>query len=144
MGQPGGEGELRWLMVLRVVTVTTLLVSAFGIELLLHPGQTLRPLFTLSAAAYGMVLLYAALAGVLRGSALLYLQLVGDALLVTGFVAITGGAGSPMSFLYLLPVAVAATLLYRDGGLALAAVCWSLYCWLAVAGGTLAAVLGVE
>jgi two-component system sensor histidine kinase PilS (NtrC family) len=131
-------------MVLRVVTVTTLLVSAFGIELLLHPGQTLRPLFTLTAAAYGMVLLYAVLTRLLRGEVLLYVQLTGDALLVTGFVAITGGAGSPMSFLYLLPVTVAATVLYRDGGLVLAAVCWFLYGWLAVAGGALAAGLGVD
>jgi two-component system sensor histidine kinase PilS (NtrC family) len=131
-------------MVLRVVTVTTLLVSAFGIELLLHPGQTLRPLFTLTAGAYGMVLLYAALARVVRGGALLYVQLVGDAVLVTGFVAITGGAGSPMSFLYLLPVSVAAMLLYRDGGLVLAAACWTLYCWLVLAGSGLASALGVE
>ena len=144
MGRVEAGGELRWLMVLRVVTVTTLLVSAFGIELLLHPGQTLRPLFTLTAAAYGMVLLYAVLARLLSGDVLLYLQLAGDALLVTGFVAITGGAGSPMSFLYLLPVAVAATVLYRDGGLALAAFCWVLYGWLAVTGGALAAALGVE
>ena len=143
MGRAEAGGELRWLMVLRVVTVTTLLVSAFGIELLIHPGQTLRPLFTLTAAAYGMVLLYAVLARLLNGVVLLYLQLTGDALLVTGFVAITGGAGSPMSFLYLLPVAVAATLLYRDGGLVLAAVCWVLYGWLAVGGGALAAALGV-
>jgi len=49
-----------------------------------------------------------------------------------------------MSFLSLLPVAVAATLLYRDGGLALATVCWSLYWWLAVAGGAMASALGVE
>src|SRR5262245_52005731 len=144
MAQAEAGGELRWLMVLRVVTVTTLLVSAFGIELLLHPGQTLRPLFTLTATAYGMVLLYAVLSRLLQGRVLLYLQLTGDALLVTGFVAMTGGAGSPMSFLYLLPVTVAATVLYRDGGLVLAAVCWFLYGWLAVAGGALASGLGVD
>ena len=43
-------------MALRVVIVTTLLICAFAIELLLHPSDTLRPLFMLAAAAYGMVL----------------------------------------------------------------------------------------
>jgi two-component system sensor histidine kinase PilS (NtrC family) len=139
------EVQLRWLMVLRAVTVTTLLVSAFGIELLLRPGETLRPLFTLTAAAYGMILLYAALGGlVARKTVLLYLQLVGDAVLVTGFVAITGAGESPMSFLYLLPIAVAATVLYRDGGLVLAGTSWSLYAALAVAGAWFARVLGAE
>jgi two-component system sensor histidine kinase PilS (NtrC family) len=144
VGRADTGGELRWLMVLRVVTVTTLLVSAFGIELLVRPGQTLRPLFSLTAAAYGMVLLYAALSRLLRGSVLLYVQLVGDAALVTGFVAITGGGESPMSFLYLLPVSVAASVLYRDGGLVLAGACWTLYAWLVLAGSGLAALLGVE
>ena len=55
------ERQLRWLMILRVVTVTTLLISAFAIELTLKPGETLRPLFLLAAAIYGMVLFYAVL-----------------------------------------------------------------------------------
>jgi len=53
------ERQLRWLMILRLVTVTTLLISAFAIELALKPGQTVRPLFFLTAGAYGLVLLYA-------------------------------------------------------------------------------------
>ncbi|NIN70337.1 MAG: hypothetical protein GTO28_14280, partial [Gammaproteobacteria bacterium] len=53
------ERQLRWLMTLRVVIVTTLLVCVFSIELLLRPELSLSPLFTLAAIAYGMVLLYA-------------------------------------------------------------------------------------
>jgi len=122
------ERQLRWLMILRVVTITTLLISAFAIELLLMPGEGLRPLFLLAAAAYGTVLVYAAL-GRWLGSrpGLIYVQLIGDALVVTGFVGITGGLDSAMSFLYLLPICVASMLLYRRGGLAIAAVCWTLY-----------------
>lgn len=120
--------QLRWLMVLRVVTVTTLLISAFAIELLLMPGESLRPLFLLAASAYGMVIVYAGL-GRWLGSrvGLVYVQLIGDALVVTGFVGITGGIDSAMSFLYLLPICVASMLLYRRGGVAIAAVCWTLY-----------------
>jgi two-component system sensor histidine kinase PilS (NtrC family) len=122
------ERQLRWLMILRVVTVTTLLISAFAIELILKPGQTLRPLFLLAAVIYGMVLCYAFLDRWLRGTAgFIYLQLVGDASVVTAFVRITGGLDSPMSFLYLLPIAVASLLLFRRGGLVLAGICFALY-----------------
>jgi two-component system sensor histidine kinase PilS (NtrC family) len=121
------DRQLRWLMILRVVTVTTLLISAFAIELTLKPDQTLRPLFLLAAVIYGMVLLYACLDRWIKGTPFIYVQLVGDALVVTAFVRITGGIDSPMSFLYLLPIAVAALLLVRRGGLILAGVCFALY-----------------
>jgi two-component system sensor histidine kinase PilS (NtrC family) len=127
------ERQLRWLMILRLVTVTTLLISAFAIELALKPGQTVRPLFVVTAGAYGLVLLYAALDRWLKGTpSFIYLQLVGDALVVTAFVRITGGLESPMSFLYLLPIAVASMLLYRRGGLVLACACFALYAGLVV------------
>jgi len=130
------ERQQRRLMVLRVVIVTTLLVSAFGVDLLLRPGETLRPLFFLTAAAYGTVLLWAVLDRWLSASVLfLHAQLVGDAFLVTAFVGITGGLGSPMSFLYLLPICVASLLLYRRGGLVTAGICWCLYASLVLAGG---------
>jgi two-component system, NtrC family, sensor histidine kinase PilS len=129
------ERQLRWLMILRVVTVTTLLISAFAVELTLKPGQTLRPLFLLAAVIYGMVLLYAVLDRWLMGTpAFIYMQLVGDALVVTAFVRITGGIDSPMSFLYLLPIAVASLLLVRRGGVALASVCFALYAVLVLHG----------
>lgn len=129
------ERQLRWLMILRVVTVTTLLISAFAIELTLKPGQTLRPLFLLAAAIYGMVLFYAFLDRWLKGTpTFVYLQLVGDALVVTAFVRITGGLDSPMSFLYMLPIAVAALLLVRRGGLILSGVCFALYAVLVLHG----------
>ena len=127
------ERQLRWLMILRLVTVTTLLISAFAIELALKPGQTVRPLFLLTAGAYGMVLLYAALDRWLRGTPVfIYVQLVGDAAVVTAFVRITGGLESPMSFLYLLPIAVASMLLYRRGGLVLACASFAMYAGLIV------------
>ena len=122
------EKQLRRLMILRVVTVTTLLIAAFAIELLLKPGQTVRPLFVLTAGAYGMVLAYAILDRWMKGTVpFIYLQIVGDALVVTAFVRITGGIDSPMSFLYLLPIVVASMLLLRQGGLTIAGICFALY-----------------
>jgi two-component system sensor histidine kinase PilS (NtrC family) len=122
-------------MILRVVTVTTLLVCAFAIELLLRPGEAIRPLFFLAAVAYGMVLLYAGLDRWLKGTwTFLYVQLIGDALVVSGFVGMTGSLDSPMSFLYLLPIVVASMLLYRRGALILAGICWTLYATLVMFG----------
>jgi two-component system sensor histidine kinase PilS (NtrC family) len=115
-------------MALRVVIVTTLLICAFAIELILRPSDTLRPLFLLAAAAYGTVLLYAVLDRWLKGTpGFVLLQLVGDAMVITCFVQITGGLGSPMSFLYLMPISVGSMMLYRRGGLAMAGICWALY-----------------
>jgi len=139
MNRPENEQQLRWLMILRIVTITTLLLSAFAIELGLNPGQTVRPLFLLAAGAYGTVLVYAALdRWMRRPQAFVYVQLVGDAIVITAFVRITGGIDSPMSFLYLLPVGVAAILLYRTGGLALSAVCFALYAGLVLRAGAAA------
>ena len=107
MGYGEFDRQLRWLMTVRVAVVTTLLVSAFSIELLFNPAQSLRPVFLLAAVSYGMVLLYAVLDRWLRGRRrFILLQLVGDVLVVTMFVHITGGLDSPMSFLYLLPISV--------------------------------------
>jgi two-component system sensor histidine kinase PilS (NtrC family) len=131
------EHQSRWMMAMRIVTVTTLLICAFGVELLLRPVETLRPLFTLTTVAYGMVLLYAVLDRWLkRTKTFLAIQLIGDALLITFFIGITGGVDSPMSFLYLLPISVASMLLYRRGGLALAVICWIFYAALITAGPT--------
>jgi two-component system sensor histidine kinase PilS (NtrC family) len=122
------ERQIRLLMVLRVATVTTLLVSALAIELVLNPGQTLRPLFLLAAAAYGAALLYAALDRRLRGRlAFVYVQVLGDALLVAALVGITGGASSAMTFLFLIPICVAALLDLRRGALTTATFCSGLY-----------------
>jgi two-component system sensor histidine kinase PilS (NtrC family) len=81
------------------------------------------------------VLLYASLDRWLKGTpGFIYLQLFGDALVVTAFVRITGGLDSPMSFLYLLPIAVASLLLVRRGGLILAGICFALYAVLVLNG----------
>ncbi len=122
------ERQLRWLMTVRVVIVTTLLVSAFSIELLFNPAQSLRPVFLLAAVAYGMALLYAVLDRWLKGTrGFMFLQLVGDVLVVSMFVHITGGLDSPMSFLYLLPISAASLVLYRSGALIMAGVSFAFY-----------------
>lgn len=115
-------------MTVRVVVVTTLLISAFAVEWLFNPAQSLRPLFLLAAASYGAVLAWAIVDPWLKGTRLFtYLQLLGDVAVITLFVQITGGSQSPMSFLYLLPISVASMLLYRQGALTIAGICFAAY-----------------
>jgi len=128
MLQGAFERQLRWMMTVRVAIVTTLLVSAFSIELIFNPAQSLRPVFLLAAVSYGMVLFYAVLNRWLDGRpSFLILQLVGDATVITLFVQITGGINSPMSFLYLLPISVASLVLMRNGALLVSGVCFLAY-----------------
>jgi two-component system sensor histidine kinase PilS (NtrC family) len=125
------QNQLRRLNTARVVAVTTLLLSVILIELAFDPNRSLHPLYTLTVAAYVTILAYALLdRHVGRRSWFAYLQLSGDVALVTGFVwavgspglgGTSGAAESPMTFLYVLPVVAASALLYRRGGMAIAA-----------------------
>ena len=120
--------QLKWLMTFRVVVTTTLLVCAFVIELLFRPLLPLWPFYVLAIGAYLLTLAYA---GALRAfpgpRAQAYVQLAGDAAIVTGFVYFTGGVQSPFSFLYLPGIVAACILLLRRGGFAIAACSWAMY-----------------
>jgi two-component system sensor histidine kinase PilS (NtrC family) len=130
MAAPSSEPgrQLQWLMTFRVVITTTLLVCTFVIELLYRPLLPLLPFYTLAVSAYMLTLVYAAALRTrraLRWQA--YLQLAGDAAIVTGFVYLTGGAQSPFSFLYLPGIVAGCILLLRRGGFAVALTSWFLY-----------------
>ena len=109
-------------MVTRVVVTTTLLVSAIVIELIFAPGVSLMPLYALCAGTFFLVLAYASLHRLLgRSPWFAAMQIVGDLVIVTGFVHVTGGVASPMTFLYFLPIIAASVLTLRPGALATAA-----------------------
>ncbi|MCU0231625.1 MAG: hypothetical protein MUC67_09650, partial [Acidobacteria bacterium] len=113
--------HLQRLNAARAVAVATLLVATFAVELVFLPGRPLRQLYALAAAAFGSILLYALLDrrhGESR--ALAILEVAGDMALVTLFVLATGGGLSPLTFLFAIPVVLAAALLGTGGGLAAA------------------------
>lgn len=127
------EKSVRWLMVTRVAVTATLLISAFGIELILAPAETLVPLYVLCGGTFVLVLTYAALHRFLWGTkAFIAIQVGGDLAVVTGFVYTTGGMASPMSFLYFVPIITASVLLLRRGATATAAAASILYAGLAL------------
>ena len=53
------ETRLIWLMVLRVIVVTTLLGSAVTVEVIAQPEGQVQPLYILIALTYLLTLLYA-------------------------------------------------------------------------------------
>ncbi len=113
--------HLQRLNAARAIAVATLLVATFVIELVFLPGRPVRLLYFLAAAAFGSILLYALLDrrfGETR--ALAILEVAGDVTLVSLFVLATGGALSPLTFLFAVPIVLAAALLGRGGGLATA------------------------
>ena len=52
------ERHLRWLMVLRLVTVSTLLLSVFVVDLFLSPARSPVPIYVVALFTYVMCLGY--------------------------------------------------------------------------------------
>ncbi len=106
---------LRGLLVTRVVVVSTLLLSALLIQLTFSLWLPLAPIYYLAAAAYATSLLAMATIRVLDPGANAVLQLLGDLVVVTGLVWVSGGPDSSFTFLY-LAVVLSGTLLFGRGG----------------------------
>ena len=120
--------QLRWLMSMRVVITTTLVVCSFVIELLYRPRLPLRPFYLLAICTYALTIAYAVFMRSPRAvRAQIYIQLVGDVAILTGFVYLTGGAESPFTFLYLPSIIVGCILLLRRGGFLVAGCSWVMY-----------------
>lgn len=96
------------------------------------PAETGSPygfLYVIAALTFAATLVYLALLRLLPGHYQLqaYIQFFGDLLLITALVYQLGGISSPFSMLYLIVIAVAATLLRRRAGLAVATAAYVLY-----------------
>ena len=101
----------------RVVVLTSLLASAFIIQLSSPDSEPNLPFFYLILAAYGFSALLFGL--YLWGRGLVvqaYLQVVFDLLLITAFVYISGGISSSMYFLYLFPIIAASLVISGRAG----------------------------
>ncbi len=116
-GAEAGAGSLLWLIGIRLVVITTLLVGALIIQVTTRMILPLTGLYLLVLVSYALSLGYVVVyARGLRYSAQVVVQLLGDMAVVTGFVYVTGGLYSPFSFLYLTVIVLAAVYL-RGGGL---------------------------
>lgn len=111
---------LRGFILLRIVVVSTLLVSALLIQLTFGIGLPLKPVYYVAASAYALSIGAALTLHRMRPEAHLALQVLGDLGVITGIVYISRGPDSAFTFLYLAVVAAGASLLGRRGGLIVA------------------------
>jgi len=119
--------RLRYLLLSRVAIVTLLLGIAIfmkvkGEEYL--PEISLRSLSWLIITSYILSLLYFLLPRLVRSiQTNLYIQAIGDVLLVTGLVYATGGIISIYPVFYTLVIIYSVLFLGRRGGLITASAC---------------------
>jgi two-component system sensor histidine kinase PilS (NtrC family) len=120
--------DVRMLIAVRVVVVTTLLLAALIIQYTIREVLPIDYLYVAAGATYALTLLYIGLAFSVPSRTLnLAIQTGGDLLVETLLVYFTGGLDSPFSFLYLVSVITASMLLYRRGGLLAASAASILY-----------------
>ena len=120
--------KLAWLIGIRTAIGTVLL----GTGILIHvdaPGVLpLSPFFLLISLIYALTLAYAlTLPLVDRHQWLVDVQLAGDALVTSGFIAVTGGINSLFSLLYVLPIIAASMLQRRSSAMMVATLCSLMY-----------------
>lgn len=101
----------------RLVVLTSLLVSAFIIQLSSPESLPNLPFYYLILGAYGFSALFFGLYVWGRGLVVqAYVQVVFDLLLITAFVYISGGIASSMYFLYLFPIIAASLVVSGRAG----------------------------
>ena len=125
--------RLKLLMLMRVVMVTTLLLVAVYVEAVSENLLPINPLYFLIVCTYGLTVIHAvALRFVDRPVVLVSAQVVGDLLITTGLVYVTGGVRTGFMLLYPISVLSGAVLLYRRAGMVfagLATLCYAAIVW---------------
>jgi two-component system, NtrC family, sensor histidine kinase PilS len=113
--------KLAWLIGIRVGVSTLLLGSAIVVQLISPGSFPVVPLFLLISLTYALNILWAVtLKWAERYRWVVDVQLACDALIVSGFIAVTGGITSYFSTLYVLPIAAASSVQLRRGGMTIA------------------------
>jgi two-component system sensor histidine kinase PilS (NtrC family) len=117
-------GKIKWLMLLRLLFATFLLVATVVVQARAYPtffNTSLLSLYILTGVIYFLTLCYALLLKRIRKHILFaYVQIILDVLFVTALIYVTGGIESIFSFMYILTIINAAIMLYRRGGLLIA------------------------
>ena len=122
------RSRLSTLIAVRVVVSTLLLGSAIFVQLSRPGAFPIDPFFFLIGLTYALSVVYlATLRLVNRHPWLADAQLGADAILVSGFIGLTGGIVSYFSSLYFLPIIAASTIRFRRGALQVAALSVLLY-----------------
>jgi two-component system, NtrC family, sensor histidine kinase PilS len=130
---PALDRRLKLLMLMRLVMVTTLLLVAVYVEAVSENLLAINPLYFLIVCTYGLTVIHAlALRFVHRPVPLVFAQVMGDLLITTGLVYVTGGVRTGFMLLYPISVLSGAVLLYRRAGMVfagLATLCYAAIVW---------------
>ncbi len=115
--------KIIWMMTFRMVIIITLLGSAILIQLVSRTILPINPLYFLIFLTCFLTILYGfGFSRINNLELMAYLQLTGDALVITLLLYFTGGVKSSFSFLYILTIITGSILLYRRGSLYIATV----------------------
>jgi two-component system, NtrC family, sensor histidine kinase PilS len=122
------RGRLSTLIAVRLVVSTLLLGSAIFVQIS-HPGSLPgNPFFFLIGLTYALSVLYLGTLGAATHRPwLIDAQIAGDAILVSAFIAVTGGITSYFSSLYMLAIIAASTVRFRRGAMQMAVLSAILY-----------------
>lgn len=123
--------QLRWLISIRLVVITSVVLPYFLVQLARSTDEAspFDTLYLIAGLTYLASVIYIALLRLLatRQTTQAYIQFVGDLFLITALVYAFGGITSPFSMLYLIVIAVAATMLRRSAGTTVATIAYALY-----------------
>jgi len=125
------DGQLRWLLLLRIAIATAVLAVTMYLSFLDSSfSMPLRPLFAVVGAVFGFSIIWALLHDrLLEWAPFAGLQLSIDVALATLLIFFMGGVQSPFVVLYLMIVAAAGLMLTRRGAIYIAGltvVCYGL------------------
>jgi two-component system sensor histidine kinase PilS (NtrC family) len=116
------------LIAIRAVISTMLLGGAIVAQVKAPGSFPVNPFFFLVGLTYGLTIVYASVLRLIdRYQWLVDVQLAIDAVIVSAFIYVTGGAASYFSSLYVLPIVAASVIRFRRGGLLVASVSAVLY-----------------
>jgi len=129
--ESGLKSQLRTLMFLRVMLVSLFLGAGIVFQIKgkeTYFGYLDISHFSVIAVIYLLTLVYALGLRVIKNqAAFAYVQVLGDTILITWIIHVTGGEESLFSLLYVLAIISGSIMLYRKGGLITATVSTLLY-----------------
>lgn len=120
--------KIKSLMVLRVVVISVFLGTIIIFKIKSGQIPFIVPVTILIATTYLLTIIYSVLLKLIKNLRFLcYLQLIGDILVETGVIYISGGIESPFAFLYILSIIASSIVLYKRGSYIIASLSSILY-----------------
>lgn len=120
--------KIKTLMLLRVILISIFLATIIIFQIRSGQLPFIIPVTIIITATYLLTIVYSILLLLTKNLKLIcYLQLIGDLLVESGVIYISGGIESPFPFLYIISIISASIVLYKRGSYIIASVSSILY-----------------